>query len=417
MPKVILMKSHPRKAFLLLCMASLLAGLTPASRGQHPSPSRPSPESVVNFKAAPGPLDNPLKGWCPFINAGAIHQPYSLVYHDASWKELEPQKGNFQFSAWESRDWNNPLARGKHVVFRVYLDYPGRPSGVPEWLSAQGLKTRSYTDYGGGSSPDYENPELVAGLERLIAALGKRYDKDPRVAFVELGTLGFWGEWHTYPHTEWFAGAATQQRVVAAYRQAFPDKILMGRDPDGVLGQQPWLGYFDDFLPSDTLGPEDWKFLPKMQRSGRMDNWKVAAVGGEMEPGAADNWLGKGYPVTLTAITAAHMTWIGPYDPALDPNASPQFLANSQALVRRMGYQYALRDLHYSWHRSPQSGKPSQSHTPCRERRGRALLLPVARSLRLDERRPPSGCRDDDKGRYSDLASWAVHDCRRNAGS
>ncbi len=297
---------------------------------------------------APGPLDNPLKGWCTYIDAGVIHQPYSLVYQYVSWKELEPREGDYQISAWESRAWSRPLARGKHVVFRVYLDMPGKPSGVPDWLLAKGLKTRSYTDYGGGQSPDYDNPALVAGLERLIAALGRRYDRDPRVAFVALGMLGFWGEWHTYPHTDWFASEATQQRIVTAYHRAFPDKILMGRYPFGVLGQQAWLGFHDDMFPPDTDGTEDWKFLPKMRRSGRTNNWKVAAVGGEMEPGAADRWLGTGYSTTVATLDAAHMTWIGPYSPALASDTSPQFLARSQALVRRMGYQFFLHDLHYS---------------------------------------------------------------------
>ena len=183
-----------------------------------------------------------MKGWGTYTDAGAIHQPYSLVYQYVSWKELEPREGDYQFKSWESRVWNSPQARGKQVIFRVYLDYPSKPSGVPDWLLAKGLKTRPYTDYGGGRSPDYDDPQLVAGLERLIAALGKRYDRDPRVAFIALGTLGYWGEWHTYPHNDWFASDATQQRVVSAYHRAFPDKILMGRYPEGVLGQQSWLG-------------------------------------------------------------------------------------------------------------------------------------------------------------------------------
>ncbi len=342
------MKISCWKTFLLLGTVFLLAGQTASSLAQIPPPGKRAAEHVVHFQSAPGPLDNPLKGWCTYINSGAIHQPYSLVYQNASWKELEPREGEYKFSDWENKVWNTPLARGRHVIFRVYVDYPSKPSGIPDWLLSAGLKTRSYTDYGGGKSPDYDDPRLVAGLERLIAALGKRYDKDPRVAFVTLGTLGFWGEWHTYPHTDWFANASTQQRIVSAYHHAFPDKILMGRYAGDVLGQQPWLGYHDDLIPADTLGPEDWKFLPKMRQSGRTENWKVAVIGGEMEPGAADRWMGRDYPVTMTAINEAHMSWIGPYNPALAPNSSSVFLANSQAMVRRMGYQFALRDLHYS---------------------------------------------------------------------
>ena len=35
---------------------------------------------VVRQAAAPGPPDNPLKGWCPFTDAGPIRQPYGIPF-------------------------------------------------------------------------------------------------------------------------------------------------------------------------------------------------------------------------------------------------------------------------------------------------------------------------------------------------
>ncbi|BDI34252.1 beta-galactosidase [Capsulimonas corticalis] len=340
------MKFHwPR--MIVLGLAAACLGCAPMSRGQG---------QLVHLNPGPGPLDNPLKGWCTYTTAGPIHQPYSMVYQYASWKDLEPREGDYQFDAWEKRAWNIPSAAGKRVVFRVYLDYPSLPSGVPDWVVAKGVQMRKYTEEGGGLSPDYENPILISNLERLIAALGKRYDHDPRVAFVTVGTLGFWGEWHTYPRTELFASPATQQRIVDAYRRAFPDKQLQARYPDGVTGAQGWLGYHDDMFPSDTTGPDTWMFLPKMERSGRTDNWKAAPIGGEMEPGAANRWLGADFARTMAAVEKAHMTWVGPYSPAIAPNTSPEFLANCQAMVRRMGYQFSLRTVQASV-----TGKSSRS--------------------------------------------------------
>ncbi|MCW3059052.1 MAG: hypothetical protein JWQ02_873 [Capsulimonas sp.] len=332
------MKLHwPR--MIVLGLAAVCLGFVPMSRGQG---------QTVRLSPGPGPLDNPLKGWCTYTTAGPIRQPYSMVYQYVSWKELEPREGVYDFDAWEKRAWNIPSAAGKRVVFRVYLDYPSLPSGVPDWVVAKGVHLRKYTEEGGGQSPDYDDPILVSGLERLIAALGKRYDRNPRVAFVTVGTLGFWGEWHTYPRVELFAAPATQQRVIDAYRRAFPDKHLQARYPDGVTGKQGWLGYHDDMFPSDTTGPDDWMFLPKMGRAGRTDNWKAAPIGGEMEPGKADRWLGADFARTMLAVEKVHMTWVGPYSPAIDANASLKFLENSQAMVRRMGYQFSLRTVQAS---------------------------------------------------------------------
>ena len=307
-------------------------------------------EQVVHPEAAPGPLDNPLKGWCTYTMKQPT-QPYSMVYRYVSWKELEPEEGHYRFDVWEKKSWEEPLARGKHIVFRVFLDYPSTTpgsSGVPDWLLAKGVKTTHYTDYGGGDSPDYNDPRLIAGLERLLVALGKRYDTHPRIAFIEMGMLGFWGEWHTYPHNELFASAATQQRILDAAHRAFPNKMVMTRNPGAYAGKAPWLGYFDDMFPADTDGPEAWKFLPTMRRAGRSDIWKQAAIGGEMEPGAAKKWLGASFAETMREVEAAHFTWVGPYNPALEVAPDPEYTVHCQAMVRRMGYEFALKEIRHA---------------------------------------------------------------------
>jgi hypothetical protein len=70
---------------------------------------------------------------------------------------------------------------------------------------------------------------MLAAMERLIGALGHRYDGNPRVALLELGLLGFWGEWHTWPRDELYARPDTERRVIDAYHRAFPHKVLMAR--------------------------------------------------------------------------------------------------------------------------------------------------------------------------------------------
>jgi hypothetical protein len=307
--------------------------------------TQPPAPRTIHPPAAPGPLDNPLKGWCPYTDAGSIRQPYSMVFLYVPWSELEPHEGDFRFEEWEHRAWNVAAAQGKHVVFRVYIDYPGRPSGMPAWLEERGIRMTPYTDYGGGRSPDYDDPRMVAAMVRLIAALGARYDPNPRVAFVEFGLLGFWGEWHTYPRTTLFASPATQQRVLAAAQRAFPHKIVMNRYPGGYAGTRPDLGFFDDMFPDDTDGAEDWKFLPTMRRSGRTENWKRATIGGEMTPHAATRLLGPEFATTMKALQTGHFTWIGPYCPAIDRNTQPELQEHSREMVRAMGYQFRLTEI------------------------------------------------------------------------
>ena len=42
--------------------------------------------------------------------------------------------------------------RGHHAVVRVYIDYPARESGLPDYLSEQ-VDCQEYEDHGGGCSP------------------------------------------------------------------------------------------------------------------------------------------------------------------------------------------------------------------------------------------------------------------------
>ena len=63
-----------------------------------------------------------------------------MVFQYVSWKELEPAEGKVAFEAWEKKAWDHARAKDKHVVLRVYVDYPSKPSGLPDWLRAQGFR-------------------------------------------------------------------------------------------------------------------------------------------------------------------------------------------------------------------------------------------------------------------------------------
>lgn len=320
-----------------------------------PMPELVAADVVVRPEEQSGPLDNPLKGWCPYTNAGEIHQPYSMVFQYVSWRELEPVEGEYRFAEWE-RTWDVPEAQGKHIIFRVYVDYPSLPSGMPEWLRSAGIRETPYKDHGGGRSPDYDDPRLLAAMERFLTALGGRYNDHPRIAFIQLGMLGHWGEWHTWPKENLYASPQTEERIIRAYRQAFPDKSLMVRYSRDYAGEQAWLGFHDDMFPQDTDNGKDWSFLAGLRQTKRMQNWQVAVVGGEMVPNQARQWLGKDYETTLTMLDRAHFTWVGPYCPALERSNDASFTTRSEALIRRMGYEYQLTELRHP--REFLSGQP-----------------------------------------------------------
>ncbi|MGB0639274.1 MAG: hypothetical protein ACPGTU_08080 [Myxococcota bacterium] len=172
--------------------------------------------------------------------------------------------------------------RGHHAVLRVFIDYPNRDYGLPEYLR-DSVSCSPYSDYGGGCSPDYDDPELLEAMLGLIDALGERYDGDPRMGFVQLGMLGFWGEWHTYPHTEWFPSSDTQRAVLEAYDSAFSvTELQVRRAAEHSVGLR--MGFHDDSFAYSTIGGESWFFQPGLEAAGAADRWQEVAIGGELRP-------------------------------------------------------------------------------------------------------------------------------------
>ena len=106
----------------------------------------------------------------------------------------------------------------------MFIDYPNLSSGLPGYLS--GIVNVILTRITAGAAHPTTPCQLQAAILDFIAAFGAAYDGDPRIAFVQWGLLGFWGEWHTYPHTDWFADDAFQQAVIAAFDDAFETTLF-----------------------------------------------------------------------------------------------------------------------------------------------------------------------------------------------
>ena len=238
---------------------------------------------VLGYAAAPP--DNPLKGFMPYSGSYTTF-PYSMEWGYLPLRSLMSGPTNFN---WISLDTllNSDASRAHHTVFRVYLDYPTLPTGIPQYLLDAGLTTYNYTNYGNDDislSPNYEDPNLQQALTNFIAALGARYDGDPRIGFIELGLLGFWGEWHTYPLTNLFASAAVQQKVLTAYHNAFSKTKLLVRWPSGTNPTALPIGYHDDSFAYETIDPPSYNFLGLLKAGGETNKWRTQPIGGEVYP-------------------------------------------------------------------------------------------------------------------------------------
>jgi hypothetical protein len=248
---------------------------------------------------APAPPDNPLKGFVPYLRADATF-PHSLEWDYTKLSDVMTGPTNFNWAPFEAK-LNAAASRGHQFFARFYLEWPGKKTGVPQYLIDAGLTMRRWTNTNTQPfppavdfTPDYEDPRLRAALTNFIHALGRRYDGDPRLGFVGLGLLGTWGEWHNHPRSEWFASKAVQREVMDAYEAAFKKTKLVARYPAGTNdhayadnGRRP-IGYHDDSFAWATVHTgeksDDWFFETRLRSAGALDKWRTQPIGGEVRP-------------------------------------------------------------------------------------------------------------------------------------
>uniref|UniRef100_A0A0G4I8T9 DUF4832 domain-containing protein n=1 Tax=Chromera velia CCMP2878 TaxID=1169474 RepID=A0A0G4I8T9_9ALVE len=187
-------------------------------------------------------------------------------------------------------------SRGRQAVIRIILDNPGEAHGswAPQFWFQKGVHFNRYPveDHGGGWSPDYSSVFVRKDILEFVQRFGERLDGDPRVAFVMLGLIGFWGEWHTYPHTEWMPDGIFLGELVTAFQTAFkttkcvcrqPEKYLLKAEMESEAGACK-VGLHDDMFTSTTLGDTGWFMYPRMERAGVSECWRGEAFGGEVAP-------------------------------------------------------------------------------------------------------------------------------------
>jgi hypothetical protein len=338
--------------FRLCVLLLVVAGTLP--------PLRASAATPVVFRPAhaPGPADNPLKGFVPYAGQGREF-PHSLEFNYLPLAAVMTGPTNFNWAPLE-RLLDDVASRGCQTVFRFYLEYPRKPSGVPQYLIAAGVELRTWTNTNThplppaiDHTPNYEDPRLRAALTNFVAALGARYDGDPRIGFITAGLLGTWGEWHCYPHTEWFASKTVQTEIMDAYEKAFHKTPVLLRYPagDGDYAHAPNgrrnFGYHDDSFAWATLETgrkqDDWFYLPALRKAGpeAMARWKTSPIGGEIRPELWPClWKSDGCKEGqdfARCVRETHATWL--MDTSTSSPLKPDERERALTAARSLGYE------------------------------------------------------------------------------
>ncbi|NUO82352.1 DUF4832 domain-containing protein [candidate division KSB1 bacterium] len=321
-----------------------------------PDHSYSQSEVIVHPTAIDAPLRNPFKGFAPWIGAFNMHHLSTLQHATFTWRQLEPREAEYDWARLE-RYWDQLWAMGIRVGFRITVALPGAPNHVdiPQWLVNLGVPLLDYEIAGAsGKSPDFDDPIFLEKHLNFIKALGARYDQDRRVAWIDIGSYGFWGEWHLYLNPQLEATQDTKQALLEAYFTAFPTKRKVIAFDDDFATQ--YVTARGEGVRNDCLGTEesnDW-YLESLNRiDSTLNNraWQLGIITGEFcgsDAGALAGTTTR-FQLNYAFVKKTHWSFIGPAGGNL-PAQNPQHRADLDLLHKTLGYRYVIRTVrHPAW--------------------------------------------------------------------
>ena len=348
-----------------------------------PAPASPDPSlSAHALTAAPQALDEPGKGFAQYYFAGS-DESANVYPHSIQWSYFGLSEVMSDASNCANLDWTvvdkaltEIASYGNSAAIRFYIEYPGGTGTHPGMAVPHcfdGHVSYRQNTYWGTTSPDYDSPYLLNALDKFIAAFAARYDGDPRIAYVQTGLVGLWGEWHTWPfngqadsggYPDFMPTNADASRIIDDFANDFHRTKVEVRYPTSGGGAADGLniGYHDDSfcyregsplkgvtLPQ-SLGGADYAQLQLGLDVGAENKWVTDSMGGEVRPeiqsSAFTSWPGGSGQVDAmqACIELEHTTWkldqTSQSYSATDPNVA--------AAVREMGYNLSANNAYYT---------------------------------------------------------------------
>lgn len=285
---------------------------------------------VIKPKEYPRALRNPHKG---FTNRGfgERNEWATLAHCYIQWNEIENHKSDTveKIREWCNAKWKGVKERNIKVIPRVYLHWSGNRKYWPEDMEPD----------------DYSSATFKRRVVRLIKRLGECWDEDPRVAHIEMGIIGKWGEHHSPSPSD-----VIQKLLGDAFSDAFKRKK--------VLVRHPWE--FADY--SFGIYWDSWAHANQMNSHGKAierlgDRWKQQIIGGEVaynwgqyhiQPGdnptdtITDPLHRQHFINTIRRLHCTQLRWVAAYD-----HSNPAARAGAEEVQKAFGYRFLITQVRY----------------------------------------------------------------------
>jgi len=284
--------------------------------------------------------------WLDYVNTS--ERGFASTYkHYIGYSMLENSASDTaeKIISWSNKAWKDIGKENIKVIPRVFLIWSHDQRDDDYWPSDIG-------------QPSFESrwatEQLKNRLVSFIYKMAEAWDNDPRVAAVELGLWGYYGEQHIYPiflpNSGYIIPIDFQNALGEAAAAAFKNKKVMVRNPDTFINFNFGF-YWDSFaLPDDNQSGEG--IIDR-------DNWKDQMISGEVayDWGVIDqSFLGTSPDETLKDdkktnnlikwikdTHASSLGWIADY--SKDDNSLSKNAARVQKIL---GYRYVINSATYN---------------------------------------------------------------------
>jgi hypothetical protein len=266
---------------------------------------------------------NPMKGLREYFGPGydtrRSEYPYpygSLIKEYMQWNMMEnvASDGVDKIIAYSNHRWEGVEDINVKVIPRPYIiweepwhggyaknTYTSNPDDLNGWHWPSDMTAEVRSDNENeASTGGYFAPEFPERVKNLIAKLGEAWDNDPRVAYIEMGIIGEWGEQHDPDITTYWAPHDQPTHVKGrtyiegiekvlgdAFKSAFKNKKVMVRYAYEFKDYEYGI-YWDSW----AIEEEQVRGYEEMLKLG--DRWKTQPIGGEITWNWGDLYL-KGY--------------------------------------------------------------------------------------------------------------------------
>ena len=171
-----------KKMWLLFALCGMLGACTDEYAGEYGDYQRVALESEITGV-------QPMTGIVVWSTSGNRSKDYvQLEFSYMLYNDVCKEKDVYDWSPMDKL-LEEVASRGHQAVVRFRYTYPGYASAAPDYIKAlPDYEQRTAKSEGRDTEfPDWRHPELQRFHKEFHRRFAERYDKDPRLAFVQTG--------------------------------------------------------------------------------------------------------------------------------------------------------------------------------------------------------------------------------------